>query len=225
MVDISVLFSSSLVFDSEASIALQLNIFHAKESWGYDRTHFAVLHHSSCHLQGFSPLIHTHFGVCLCLALRHELWINHRRESHSTETKPPVGNRREHSHYSIQYTNQFNKLSSPPLCQIATQCCAKIKKEMCETQTLVSPWRFSLTVALLSLPVNHPEWHVETSHPISQRYQPVLLTFTQWFVSAGVWFYCSIVNNRVEWEGYSHLLTHGQLCTAWWDIISQNVED
>lgn len=34
----------------------------------------------------------------------------------------------------------------------------------------------------------------------------------------------SIVNHGVGWEGYSHVLTHWQLHTACWDIISENVE-
>lgn len=50
-------------------------------------------------------------------------------------------------------------------------------QEMCETQTFASPRCFSFTVALPSPPVNHPEWHVDLSYPISQRWQAALPAF------------------------------------------------
>ena len=74
----------------------------------------------------------------------------------------------------------------------------------------------------LSPPVNHPEWLLDVSFPISRqccRRLPSDLALQ----GSGV--RRSIVNHGVGWEGYSHTLTHWQLCTVCWGIISQNVED
>lgn len=168
-----------------------------------------------------------HFGVCLCLALRHELWINLRRETHSEETWPPVGYKGRHSPLtdSSLYTQTRSTNCHPPPLQDGWAVLCRTKQGTGESQTLASPQCFG------SLLLCHAVLSIIQSD-ISTCPSPFLRDGRQRcrrspgnLAPQGSGSHCSIANHGVGCEGYSHTLTHWQRRTVFWDIICQNVED
>lgn len=128
------------------------------------------------------------------------------------------------------YTNKIKKLSSLSL-QDRNAVLCKSEPELSEIQTFASPWCFCFSLMLLLLScspvVSRQSSRVASRHVLHSligdgwqhgRHLPSTLA------QQGVASHSLIVNCKVGWEGHSHTLTHWQLHSAHWDIISQTVE-
>lgn len=129
------------------------------------------------------------WGVCLRLALGRELWIN--PEEGESFRGNVTSRHASFLFFFNEVLDKSDKLSSPPLLlDSSTAVCKKQTEERVRPKHLGSLWCCSLTVAPLSPPVNHLEWHADLSCRIFQRCMSALPAFTQRIVSTGVW--CSL---------------------------------